>query len=109
MTLNTPIEDANKLLKMRGSLLANLEIFTIKDLLFHIPHRYDDFRVISKIAQVQNGEVVTIQGEILEVKNEFLRGGRKLQKATIQDDTGTISVSWFNQPFIPKVLSAGQT
>lgn len=108
MELHTPITGAGRLLKMKASLLENLDIKTIKDLLFHIPHRYDDFTIISKIAQVQPGEIVTIQGEVLEIKNEYLRGGRKLQKGKIQDETGSIAVSWFNQPFIPKVLSVGQ-
>lgn len=108
MELHTPIAGAGRLLKMKAPLLENLDIKTVKDLLFHIPHRYDDFTIISKISQVQPGEIVTIQGEVLEIKNEYLRGGRKLQKGTIQDETGSIAVSWFNQPFIPKVLSVGQ-
>lgn len=107
MTLDTPIDQAGKLLQARAMLLKNLEIHTIKDLLFHIPHRYDDFRIISPIAQVQPGEIVTIQGKVLEIKNEYLRGGRKLQKAKVKDATGTIPISWFNQPFIPKVISIG--
>jgi len=108
MELHTPITEAGRLFQMRAGLLENLDIKTIKDLIFHIPHRYDDFTIISKIAQVQAGETVTIQGEVLEIKNEYLRGGRKLQKGKIQDETGSIAVSWFNQPFIPKVLSVGQ-
>lgn len=107
MELQTPIEKAGKLLKMRAALLENLGISTIKDLLFHIPHRYDDFTTFSKIAHVQPGETVTVIGKVLEIKNQYLRGGRKLQKATIEDETGIISASWFNQPFIAKVLQVG--
>lgn len=108
MQLSTPIDEAGKLFKMRAGLLEKLGVFTIKDLLFHIPHRYEDFTLISKIGNVQPGETVTVQGVVMEIKNQYTRGKFTIQKAKIQDDTGTLDVSWFNQPFIPKVINVGE-
>jgi len=87
--------------------LEKLGIFTVKDLLHHIPSRYDDFSIISKANQLQDGETVTIQGEVLEMKNQFTRRGFVLQKAVIQDDTGTAEALWFNQRFLPQAIHKG--
>lgn len=84
--------------------LERLEIFTEKDFLYHIPSRYDDFSVVSQIAKVQEGEIVTIRGKILEIKNIFTPSGFVLQKAKVEDETGILDVVWFNQRFLTRVL-----
>ena len=109
MDLHTPIQAADKLYTRKARLLEKLGITTIFDLLFHLPFRYEDYTLISKIKDLQAGEQVTIHGEITQSKNEYLRGGRKLQKVTIQDATGALAITWFNQPFIPKIIHPGDT
>lgn len=107
MNIHTPVFEAGKLYASYTSRLEKLNIFTLYDFLFHIPFRYEDFSLISPIANVQAGEKVTIQGEVVEVKNIFTKHAKKIQKAVIKDETGEIEAIWFNQPFIPKVLHAG--
>lgn len=102
MDLKTPIRDAGRIYKMYASRLEKLGINTFEDFIFHIPFRYEDYSLISKIAQVQPGETVTIQGKVLEIKNEYTRRYKKLQKAKVEDETGVIDVIWFNQPFLVK-------
>ncbi|OGM30213.1 ATP-dependent DNA helicase RecG [Candidatus Woesebacteria bacterium RIFCSPHIGHO2_01_FULL_44_10] len=87
--------------------LAKLGINTIGDLLHHVPHRYDDFRQIESVASLEPGEVVTVRGEIVSIVNQYTRSGRKIQIAKIADDTGTIYVFWFNQPFLIRTLPVG--
>lgn len=87
--------------------LEKLEIFTVRDLLYHLPFRYDDFSLVSKISQVQPGETVTIRGQVLEIKNIFTRGRMVLQQAKIEDDTGILEVIWFNQRFLTRIIKAG--
>lgn len=87
-----------------ASRLEKLGIRTARDLLLHLPHRYDDFSVISKAAHVQEGETVTVQGKLLDIKNAYTRNGFVLQQGKIQDDSGTLDVMWFNQRFLTRVL-----
>lgn len=87
--------------------LDRLEIRTIRDLLFHLPFRYDDFSVVSKIESVRTGETVTIHGRVVEVKNEFTKRGKRLQRGIIGDESGRIDVVWFNQTYLPKILTPG--
>ncbi len=107
MDVKTRISDAGKLYSAYASRLEKLGIFTLEDFLYHIPFRYDDFSLVVKIGSLQPGEVVTVQGTVEEIKNIYTKGGKKLQRGIIADDTGKIEVAWFNQPFIPKVLHAG--
>lgn len=87
--------------------LEKLGIKTVKDLLYHIPTRYLDYSIISKTNQIQEGETITVQGKILEIKNIFTRRGFVLQKAILEDGTGTIEAVWFNQRFLTSALHKG--
>lgn len=107
MDLQTPIAQASKAYKMYASRLTKLGIFKIEDFLFHTPFRYEDYSLVSKIGQVQPGETVTIKGEVVEIKNQYTRRFKTIQKAKVKDDTGEIEITWFNQPFIPKTIIKG--
>ena len=104
MNLQTPVTTAGRVYKLYARRLEKLGIKTFEDFLYHIPFRYDDFSLISKINRVQPGEVVTIQGTVSEINNEFTKNFKRLQKAEIADETGTIEVVWFNQPYLTKII-----
>lgn len=107
MNLQTPVRDASRAYKMYGSRLEKLGIRNLGDFLFHIPFRYDDYSLISKIGNVQAGETVTIKGTIEKIANQYTRKWKSLQKAIVKDDTGNIEVLWFNQAFLTRVMKKG--
>lgn len=109
MQLHSSITRGNRSLKLYASRLEKLGIFTFEDFLLHIPARYEDYSLVSKITAVQPGETVTLQGQVLELKSNFMRGARikNMQKATLVDDTGSIDLVWFNQPFLTKSIPPG--
>jgi len=85
--------------------LNKLAIETIYDLIHHVPTRYIDFSKTVNISSTQIGDIVTVKGEITDLKNQYTRNGRKIQIVKIQDKTGTIIAVWFNQPFLIKTFS----
>lgn len=87
--------------------LKKLEIKTAEDILLHVPSRYLDFRLVSKISRAQLGETVTIRGEVASIKNIYSKRGKKMQIAEIKDSTGQIEAIWFHQPFLINTLQAG--
>jgi ATP-dependent DNA helicase RecG len=87
--------------------LNKLGIVTISDLLHHIPHRYLDFSKITKVKDIKIGEVVTVIGNIKSLINQSTKTGRLMQIGQIEDETGKISVVWFSQPFLTKMLYPG--
>ena len=109
ITLQSPIIDVSRSYKTYSSRLEKLGITRLEDFLYHIPSRYENYSLISKIGSLQAGEVVTVQGTLVGIKNEYTRSFKKLQKAIVADDTGSIEIVWFNQPYLTKYLNPNDT
>src|SRR6266851_10382243 len=88
--------------------LRSLGVRSVRDLLFYFPRQHRDYSKLIKIANIPFGEVTTTLGLIWEVETTRTSGGRARTIATISDDTGKIRVSWFNQPYLQKQLSASK-
>src|SRR3989344_5504530 len=108
MDLNTPIRACGRMYKMYAGRLEKLGIKKIEDFLLHIPFRYEDYSLVSKISNVQPGEIITIKGEVIEMKNEYTRYRKTIQKAKVRDETGEINIIWFNQPFLTRTITQGK-
>lgn len=104
MNLQTSLRGADRIYKMYANRLEKLNIFKLEDFLYHIPFRYDDYSKIAKARFVQPEQLVTIQGTVIDIKNEFTRNYKKIQTAVIEDESGTIEAVWFNQPFLLKTI-----
>ncbi|MFQ5452001.1 MAG: ATP-dependent DNA helicase RecG, partial [Candidatus Paceibacterota bacterium] len=99
--------------------LQKLDIHTLFDLINHFPSRYEDYSRIIKIHntprytsrsdQYDTGapKKVTIQGVIDSFTNIPTRRGLHIQKTVVRDDTGSVEVTWFNQPYLQQVLRTG--
>src|SRR3989344_8530164 len=104
MNWNTPVRFVPMIGPIYAKRLEKLEIATAGDLLTHIPARYEDYSLISKIGSLQAGETVTIIVSLISVKNTYTKRGFVLQRAQVADETGQLEVTWFNQPFLVKTL-----
>ena len=111
MDLHTPITRGNRAMKLYATRLEKLGIATYYDFLLHLPSRYEDYSIVSKIAEIQPGETITIQGQVLEMKTSYLRGMRikTMQKALVTDGTGMLELTWFNQPFLNRTILPNTT
>jgi ATP-dependent DNA helicase RecG len=88
--------------------LRTFGIETVRDVLFHPPRRYEsavDQVPISKLGHA-DGEVA-VEGRIVGARARRLRGRRTLVTATVRDDSGQISASFFNQPWLADKLTPG--
>jgi len=110
ITLNSKIDQLKKVGPAYLKRLRQLKIETIRDLFFHFPHRYDDFRQIRPIGQLQLGQTATVQGKISKIKTSRTWQRRmSLTEAIAEDDSGTIRAVWFNQPYLIQTLKEGKT
>ena len=108
MNLSTPIEKIPRVGPQYQKKLKRLGIKKIGDLLFHFPHRYEDFSNLIPISEVKVGETVCVQGKITEIKN--IRTWQKkmmITNAIIEDSSGAIKVVWFNQSYLTETLKPG--
>ena len=87
--------------------LTNLGVNTIGDTLQLYPRRYDDYRSLKTINQLEYGEDVTIIGTVWDTHARETRRGLKIVNSTLSDGTGTIQVTWFNQPWLVDKMPAG--
>lgn len=87
--------------------LKKLGIKTVQDLLWYIPFRYDDFSLLAKTNSLQEGEVVTVQGKVLEIKNFITGTGFAIENARVEDDSGIVQAVWFNQRFLTSAIHKG--
>lgn len=90
--------------------LANLEIETVGDVLFHIPRTYEDWSTITAINTLVPNTTVTLLAEVELISNK--RTARKrmmVTEALVKDETGSCKIIWFNQPFLTRMLQTGRS
>jgi ATP-dependent DNA helicase RecG len=87
--------------------LAGLGIATVRDLLEHVPRRYESAAEEIPIAGLHGDEEVVIVGDVLNVSKRPLRGRRTLVSVRVTDGTATVGATWFNQPWIADQLKPG--
>jgi ATP-dependent DNA helicase RecG len=87
--------------------LRALGIATVGDVLLHVPRRYERAADEVAISQLWGDEEVAIAGVVREVRTRRLGGRRTIVTARVEDDGGSISASWFNQPWLVERLSPG--
>ena len=105
MLLDTPIQNIPRITPAYARRLAKLGIKTLRDLFYHLPRRYDDFSKIIEIIDLKINETATIRGKIIKISNTRTWKKRMvITQAYIQDNTGSIRVVWFNQPYLTKSL-----
>ena len=80
--------------------MNQLNIYTVADLLEHYPRTYDEFKPIRSIASLEEGEVVAVEGSLLARPQMKVHGRLRILTITLQDESGSIPVVWFNMPFL---------
>lgn len=88
--------------------LERLGIHTVRDLVFHLPRRYDDYSRLKAIGQLEYGEEVTLVATVWDTKTRQARNGLHITTCILADRTGTIEVTWFNQPYLASRLRPGR-
>jgi len=91
----------------RASAMQKLGIFTVRDLLYHFPKRYEDRTRLLPASACKHGEVATLRGTVLAGQDLKPRRGLTVTKLAVKDEMGIFYAVWFNQPFIKKSLQPG--
>jgi ATP-dependent DNA helicase RecG len=110
MNLSTPIEEIPKIGPQYQKRLKRLGVKTIEDIIFHFPHRYEDFSNLISISSADNeiGKIICLQAKIIEIKNiRIFKRRMTITEAQAEDLTGKIKITWFNQPYLANTLKPG--
>lgn len=74
--------------------LSKMDIRTVRDLLLHLPQRYEDRSKITPIGSLQVGVHAVIQGEI--AASEVVTGRRRSLLVIVEDDSGRIGLRFYH-------------
>lgn len=81
-----------------AALYRRLGISTVHQLVEYYPRSYDDFSSVMPINNLRPG-VVTIRAKIAQVTGRYVRRGMHITEAAASDDSGSVRLVWFNQPY----------
>ena len=92
---------------VRAETLRAMGIFSLRDLLYTLPVRYEDHSIVSPCSTRQEG-MVLVSGTLTGTPKLSFYHGLKKVTATVEDATGKMPVCWYNMPWIAGELKAGQ-
>ena len=100
------LDDAVVAVKGVGEVLAKafmkLGIHSVRDLLEYLPYRYEDYSEVAHIKDIQPG-AVSIKAELVQASGRYARRGLHITEAIFKDETDSVRVVWFNQPYRAKL------
>jgi len=102
-SLDSPITILKGISSALAAKFAKLGVKTVKDMLYFFPRRHLDYSQRKPVSQLEAEAEQTIVATIWEAR-EVTLGRRRGTEAIVADETGSIRVVWFNQPYLAKRL-----
>ena len=88
--------------------LEKLGMQTLGDMLYYFPRRYEDYSQLKPIQSLMYNDVVTVLGTIQSLHTRPVRGGKlTIVEVIISDGTGSLRISFFNQPWLANRMKQG--
>jgi len=107
VTLASPINELKGVGDELAKKLAILGVKTIGDLIENYPRRYEDYSSVIPLNKIRPG-IVTLEAKIGQVTGRYVRRGMHITEALASDDTGSVRLVWFNQPYRGGSIKHGQ-
>jgi ATP-dependent DNA helicase RecG len=107
--LDMPVTYLKGVGPIRAEALRRLGIITARDLLYHVPSRYEDATTVSSISSLEPGMDATVVGKVISKGIIPTRKGLRIFQAVVQDESGIIEASWPGQPFLDRSISKDDT
>ncbi|MBQ1251944.1 MAG: hypothetical protein IIY02_03405, partial [Firmicutes bacterium] len=92
----------------KAEALKKLGLETVSDLCEFFPNRHEDRRFVTEIGSLADGETALISGFVDRVELSRVRNNMQILKARVTDGSGSITVVWFNQPWLKQQLYDGR-
>jgi ATP-dependent DNA helicase RecG len=89
--------------------LAEAGYRTARDLLFHIPQRYEDRRQTSPLGSAAAGAAFTFRGTLTGLRRIYTRRrGFTIVRGVLEDASGGLPVLWLNRPYLTNQVEEGK-
>ncbi len=91
-----------------AALFGKINVFTVEDLIRHYPRDYETYGAPVSILETSPGSVQAVYGQITAIPNVKKVRNLSILNAILKDDNGdSIQLTFFNMPFLKKVLKPG--
>jgi ATP-dependent DNA helicase RecG len=107
--LDRPVQFLKGVGPKRADAFGHLGILTARDLLYHVPRRYDDASTVHPIGRLDVGMDATAVGRVRSKGVIPTRRGLRIFQAVIEDESGMITVAWPGQPWLDRKIREGDT
>lgn len=108
MTLSSPITELKGVGEELAKKLGILGVKKVGDLIDNFPRRYEDYSNVLPLNKIRPG-VVSIEAKISQVTGRYVRRAMHITEAMASDETGSVRLVWFNQPYRAGAIKAGQS
>jgi len=108
---DTPVRYLKGIGPKRAKALNKAGIYTIEDLFYYFPRRYEDRTTFTLISELIEGQTQTIKAVVFTkiVRTYFRRRGFSIIEVKVGDESGKIHCVWFNQPYLKEYFKTGES
>ncbi len=107
--LEKPVQFLKGVGPKRAEHFQRMGLLTARDVLYHVPRRYDDASTVQDIADLDVGMEANVIGRIRTKGVIPTRARLRIFQAILEDDTGRITAAWPGQPWLDRKLREGDT
>lgn len=107
--LSDPVTMLKGVGEVRAKQLAQLNIFTLRDLICHFPRGYEDRTKLVPIEKLEPDVPACFRAMVINTpRTSHIRKGLDLTKVQVADSTGRLNVTFFNSRFAAQQLEYGR-
>ncbi|MCK4249195.1 MAG: ATP-dependent DNA helicase RecG [Candidatus Omnitrophica bacterium] len=105
--LNSSVQYLKGVGPKRSKIFNKLGVYSVGDLLYYLPRRYEDRSNLKPISQVKVNTFETVRGKVLTMGLRRTRKKLSVFELAVGDEGGFIYGVWFNQPFLKDRFKIG--
>ncbi|MGI5879359.1 MAG: ATP-dependent DNA helicase RecG [Syntrophomonadaceae bacterium] len=88
--------------------LNRMGIYTLLDLLWHVPRTYIDRSKVTRLDDMEIDQMAQIQGRVIQTRSSNSRRGMSVFSAAIDTGEVVLTAIWFNQPYLKTIIKIDQ-
>ena len=102
-----PVSVLDHVSARKAAQLEGWGVDSVLDLLMTFPRRYIDRTAQADVSGLEVGAPAAVLAEVVRVRSRRARNRRTVVDVTVRDETGTLGVVFFNQPWRSRQLAEG--
>ena len=106
--LDQPLISVKGIGPKRAALFGEVGVRTVEELLLRMPRDYLDYSAATPVCALREGAYAAVCVRVCSAPRFYRAGGMSIVSARGQDETGLVTLKWFNQPYRGGQVRAGE-